>query len=267
MKGQRQHFIPCLYLKQWVGHNGQLCEFTRPYKVVKPRRTYPAGTGYVPGLYTFPRLPPRIANELEDYFLREVDHQADIALQVMLGNSADFNLEMRSAWSRFVMALLHRNPEAIHRVTDEVELNLPSIHSFGPDEKRTSHAILSVLQAIMDNKIVVPVLNRMIWRVLVIDRARYPLLTSDRPIIMSNGIGKPDGHIVMPISPNQIFVAVNSEEMFGRLDASVKNGRIAEVVNDQIVKQARRVVWGTDDRQLCFIEKRLGQRISCTPWE
>jgi hypothetical protein len=272
MEDQKHHYIPCLYLKQWVGHNGQLCEFTRPYNVVKPRRTHPHGTGYTRGLYAFPRLPPRIANELEDYFLKQVDGQADTALQVMLGNRPDLNLETRSAWSRFIIALLHRNPEAIQRITDEVERKLPRmfdpLRENGPStDQRTSHAILSVLQTIMDSKIVGPVLNGMIWRVLVIDRSRYPLLTSDRPIIMTNGIAQPEGHIVMPISPNQIFVAVNSEEMFARLDASIKNGRITEAVNDQVVKQARRFVWGTDDRQLCFVEKRLGQRITCTPWE
>jgi hypothetical protein len=269
MAGQRQHYIPCFYLKQWVGRDSQLCEFTTPYKVVKPRRTSPDGTGYVRGLYTFPRLPLRIANQLEDYFLRQVDDKAATALQVMLGNRADFSPETRSAWSRFIMALSHRNPEAIQRITDEVRRNLPSVFaSLDPstDEQRTSHAILSVLQTIMDSKIVGPVLNGMIWRVLVIDRSRYPLLTSDRPIIMTNGISKPDGHIVMPISPNQIFVAVNSEEMFGRLNASIKNGHITEVVNDQVVRQARRFVWGTDDRQLSFVQKRLGQRIWCTPW-
>jgi hypothetical protein len=50
---QKHHYIPKLYLKQWAGPDGRVCEFSRPYQQVKPRMTFPDATGYERGLYTF----------------------------------------------------------------------------------------------------------------------------------------------------------------------------------------------------------------------
>lgn len=54
----KHHYIPVFYSKRWTGQDGRLCEYSRPYKVVKPRRTFPDGTGYARGLYTLPDAPP-----------------------------------------------------------------------------------------------------------------------------------------------------------------------------------------------------------------
>ena len=50
--GDKHHYIPKFYLKQWAGPDGRLCEFAQRYKGVEARPTYPDGTGYVRGLYT-----------------------------------------------------------------------------------------------------------------------------------------------------------------------------------------------------------------------
>jgi hypothetical protein len=36
--GQKNHYLPVSYLKQWAGPDGRLCEFSRRHKVVKARR-------------------------------------------------------------------------------------------------------------------------------------------------------------------------------------------------------------------------------------
>jgi hypothetical protein len=33
------------------------------------------------------------------------------------------------------------------------------------------------------------------WQTLAVDTAKYPLLTSDRPVIMSNGLIQQDAHV------------------------------------------------------------------------
>jgi hypothetical protein len=78
--GQKHHYLPVFYLKQWAGPDGRLCEFSRPHKVVKPRRTYPDGTGYERGLYTFEGLSPSVADFLEQQFLLRADDGAYYAL-------------------------------------------------------------------------------------------------------------------------------------------------------------------------------------------
>ena len=49
-KGDKHHYVPKFYQKAWVGPEGQLCEFSKPYKDVTPHRRFPDGTGYVRGL-------------------------------------------------------------------------------------------------------------------------------------------------------------------------------------------------------------------------
>jgi len=45
-KEGKHHYIPVFYLKQWAGVDGRVCEFSKPYDRVKPRRAHPDGTAY-----------------------------------------------------------------------------------------------------------------------------------------------------------------------------------------------------------------------------
>ncbi len=123
--GQKHHYLPVFYLKQWAGQDGRLCEFSRPHKEVKPRMTHPAGAGYIHGLYTFDDVAPEIRDFLEQQFFLKADDRAHVALQFMLTDQLDFDALTRSAWSRFLMTLLHRNPEGIERTRRQVIEGLP----------------------------------------------------------------------------------------------------------------------------------------------
>jgi hypothetical protein len=79
--GQNHHYIPVFYLKQWSGTDGRLCEFSRPYKAIKPRMTHPDGAGYIRGLYTFSGLAPAMVDFLEEQFFRGADDRASGALR------------------------------------------------------------------------------------------------------------------------------------------------------------------------------------------
>ena len=54
---EKHHYLPVFYLKEWAGPDGRICEYSRPYDVVKPKRVHPGGTGYVRGLYAIEGLP------------------------------------------------------------------------------------------------------------------------------------------------------------------------------------------------------------------
>ncbi len=51
--------------------------------------------------------------------------------------------------------------------------------------------------------------NRMIWTILS-PPSSYHFLTSDRPIIMTNGMAEPKSHLAMPIGPRTLFIASQS---------------------------------------------------------
>jgi hypothetical protein len=39
------------------------------------------------------------------------------------------------------------------------------------------------------------------------------LMTSDHPILMTNGLGGPDGHFALPISPIKLFLGFMNKEI------------------------------------------------------
>jgi len=67
LKDQKQHYIPEFYQKQWACPDGRLCEYSMRHKGVQGRMTYPAGSGYKPGVYTISGVAPEIANHTETY--------------------------------------------------------------------------------------------------------------------------------------------------------------------------------------------------------
>ena len=79
------------------------------------------------------------------------------------------------------------------------------------------------------------------WGVCSMNDNNHRLLTSDRPVIMSNGLAYSYGHIALPIGPRKLFLAARTPEVArdicGRRD-------FAEATNDLIVRQAHTYVYG-----------------------
>jgi Protein of unknown function (DUF4238) len=291
-KGQRNHYIPEFYLKQWCNPpaEGPLIEYCRRYKGVEARKSYPAGTGYEHDLYTFHDLPPAAATFLEEQFLKQADDAAHAALQELLCDNLNLNAGQRSAWSRFIMSLMHRNPEGVARLRAKIESTYPE-HlekaretyealrapydplTFEEFRLTIGEAIyqeltLRVLQRAMDSEAVGNHLNNLQWGVITINRSYYPLLTSDRPLIMTNGMIHPRSHIMMPISPNRIFVASDTIQTMREIHDTFRNEkRPVQAMNDRMARQARKFVWGTDKSQLRFVANRLGEKARWSSFE
>lgn len=282
--GQKHHYVPVFYQKPWASADGRLCEFSRPYKEVKPRLTHPDGTGYVRGLYTFDALAPDAADFIERQFFLLADGQAALAHQRLLERDVNFGVELKIAWARFMMTLFHRAPEAMQRLFATISERFPGeLASLVADLKKKGEDVsletvraqitparfqelsLRVMHRVMDSEMVGTALIRMYWAVIEFHNYRYPLLTSDRPIVMTNGLNKLDAHLVMPISPTKLFVAANDPEVVLKINSL--DMKLTEVMNDQVVRQARKYVYGTDDSQLRFVEKRLGERKQWSPLE
>src|SRR5215467_13064135 len=116
-KGDKHHYVPVFYTKEWVGPDGRICEYSRPYDVVKPRRVHPDGMGYVRGLYTVPRNETRVAEFIEREFFKITDNGAARVLQMLKsGEQIAWTTDTRSTWSRFIISLMLRNPEYVARM-------------------------------------------------------------------------------------------------------------------------------------------------------
>ena len=75
------------------------------------------------------------------------------------------------------------------------------------------------------------------WSVVTFKNERYPLLTSDRPIIMTNGLVKPGDHLALPIGPLSLFVATNDVNTENAIK-SMNAGQLIELVNHRVSSQA-----------------------------
>jgi hypothetical protein len=287
-KGDKHHYIPVFYSQEWAGPDGRVCEFSRPYDVIKPKRVHPDGTGYVRGLYTVPRNDPRVSEFIEREFLKITDNGAARVLQMFkLGKEIAWTSDTRSAWSRFIVSLMIRNPEYVGRVAAEVagffdpksnELNEKYRAIRRPEDPETYEEYIALtghpagrasamaMQRIIDRPLMGGHLNQMRWSVVTFRNEKHTLLTSDRPIIMTNGMAKPDNHLAIPIGPRMLFVATNTAEM----EHTIRNmnpRQLMEQVNNRAASQARKYVWGSDDTQLRFVRNRFGRMEPSTPLE
>jgi Protein of unknown function (DUF4238) len=119
----KHHYIPVFYLNAWTRADGRLTEFSRPNgKDVKARNTAPKGTGYVRGLYRLDHLTGDAAEAYERLFFATVDNTAKDNRDILLERRpVRFDDRSRSAWARFVLGLLFRNPERIAATRKYIE--------------------------------------------------------------------------------------------------------------------------------------------------
>lgn len=285
----RHHYIPVFYLKQWVGSKGRLCQFSRPHKTVKAARKHPEATGYVDGLYTIPGLPPDQAQFVEREFMRLNDDWAAKALQVFTHQRpgiSEINTREQVGWARFLYSMMVRTPEniarlqkklletepaSIDRIKDQYPLLRAPTDPVTFDEFKQKYlanpvntSISVMLPQLINSERVITEILRMRFVTADVRDAKHSLLTSDRPIIMSNGLIRPDAHIVMPLSPTRLFIAVRNNSTFDQIMQMTSN-QLAYATNDAVALRARTYVYCVDNSQLRFVANRLGKMVPSTP--
>ncbi len=277
---KKHHYLPVFYLKQWTGADNLLCQYSRPFDEVKAQRKHPSGTGFEPELYTIAGVPEESARVVETQFMRETDNLAAHALQTLMsGNSSTMSLEIKSGWARFIRSLSLRHPDFVTFLKKEVRGNgLKKMEEKGVsyDQWRHPHEPESLeeycanmesspmeaseaigLQQLIDHPKIGSFLNSMRWLVLELRQPRHSLLTSDRPVIMSNGLAYNDSFLMLPVAPRNVFVAVNTIETEIRIKKLLDEPRFPVFINNAIVSQAQRYVYGQNDGHLRFVENRL----------
>jgi hypothetical protein len=285
---EKHHYFPIFYQKRWAGADGRVCVYSKPHTELKAIRRHPDRVGFEHDLYTIPGVEFETASHLERRFFLQTDNDASQALAGLESNpQAPLDTRLRSGWSRFVLSLIHRGPDEVARFFGQVAEHVAAAERKFEEEYATrklpgdpdtfeefklkkpsnpaGRAAAMLIQNVIDSEFVGNHLNRMIWTILSPPSA-YPLLTSDRPVIMTNGLSKPESHLTLPIGPRRLFVASNQQAIVDDI-AVRKPDDLVAFANDRLVKQARRFVLGTDDRQLRFVEKRFGLRLPSSPTE
>jgi Protein of unknown function (DUF4238) len=274
-KGQKHHYIPVFYLKQWMGSNERVCEFSRPRDRGKTRYVHPDGTGYVRGLYAIDDLDPSVVNAIDNMFLKPSDGMAAEALHCLLREKPFTHpVRMRYAWTPFLLSRLLRFPEPIgqmkrtlrenvermyieHRKPEEPETFAEYEAALGTNELARLHGKL--MMDLMQNSKMGRLIFGTYWGVVAFTNCKHELLTGDRPVV-SNRLPISADHICLPLSPTALFFAgatAHAEREFRRLDPA----RIIKAVNEFVASRARTYVWGRDPSQLRFVKIGSGGRV------
>jgi hypothetical protein len=278
----KHHYIPAFYLKRWAASDGKVTEFTKPYSDVVVKRIMPDRTGFQERLYELKGFEPALAQQVEELFFKSLDTWASNSLDLLerLGDRAPWDSHSRSAWTRFILSLQLRCPEDIEtfrrwwhedfsRTDDEAEARYQSAR--GLDDPVTFSDFLAkqpisvkeryqfeTFYSLVDHDRVGAEINAMEWRVIRSPLHAPAFLTSDRPVICTNGLRQKGGHIALPIGPRLLFIASHDTDFLNALLRADQRGLVKEC-NRQIVEGASRFVYGFDQSQLRFINNRFGR--------
>ena len=287
-KPNDHHFVPVFYLKQWVSSaTKKIIEYSIKHGkfIVKP--VGPKGTGFQSGLYSFPELPPELAQHMEDVFLRHSDNNAALALhRILAWDKSAWPPEMIQAWARCIMHLLLRHPDAIAEMRVaakaiwqstgveaqrryEAEIKQPghpdTFEEFmlRADPHSISKSLMNTLIRAMDSQAIGEAIIDMNWQVRDLNSSSKTLLTSDRPLLYHNLRG-PDGLIALAVSPTKLFLAANSADTFNRLNQRPALA-LVEMMNAHVVTRARRYVWARDKWQEEYVRRNMGKHKEPAP--
>lgn len=281
-EGQRHHYIPVAYLKNWMNAEGKICQYSKPYdERVVAKSKHPSGTGYIRGLYEFSGVQDQqLRDALEHEFMRPVDTRAAELLQEMVaGEQTMNNVEKRSSWTTFLLSLMFRMPEDIKFHKERYLRDW-----FKADPKRRKHykklwrpgmpnrvedvivrmdpqeiewRALDALVPLMTNPHIGEFMNRMQWGTFTLPFHAPALLTSDRPLILSGGLIDPDSHILLPISPKRFFYAVNDRGVVNFM-MTRSPSELAFVINRTVTQQAVSYVFSQWDVHAEFVQRHMG---------
>lgn len=98
----------------------------------------------------------------------------------------------------------------------------------------------------------------MAWGIHVIPRGYDNLLTSDKPIVKSNGLAHSAGYISLALGPKVLFIATNNKATLDNILGSGA-GILVHNFNKAVCNQAIEYAYGFDKSQLFFVEEWLAK--------
>ena len=275
------HYLPKFYLHAWAV-DGKLVEFSRPYREVVSTSRTPKGTGFQPSLYSLPgEDDPHRREQIELGIMNHIDGRGAVAYQkLMAGRPQDLEADQRSAWALFVNSLLFRTPARLRWFDEQLR---GAEFAFTEDESADDEPLRSTEQpsdaqgffkdasdddlsvarmSLMIDLIASQQLGQgifgMVWEVLPLPSLKHGLLTSDDPIMMSNGMDRPDSFLLLPLGPHHLFVAGSTERAVQAFTSQLPRD-LERAINTSIAEQAEQIVIGHHNGHQRFVEARLGK--------
>lgn len=278
----RHHYVPRFLLEYWaVGDHGTLTQYGRKFDgTVSTRPRAPKAVGFEPHLYRLDLGPGVEIDIFETGFLKKVDDEASKVIALLHKGEAPITGGHMTILSRFISSLLQRDPVTVAAVKERVREDYERLVTAGrqkfADNAEDAAAFegflqgdgaylvgqgaLAVLRASIDNVVLGTSLNNMRWLLADLHGLDIPLVTSDRPLIVSDrGIGSSEGFAALALGPHLAAFGFTDARKAKALEA-MSAERTVEYLNEQVVRQATASAFAIDDRHLVTIAPILGDR-------
>ena len=247
---------------------------------MKGRFVSPAATGYGKHLYSAMELPKGKQALIETAFMSLLDDKATKALNIVRDpGSHGIPIPLRHAAARFVVSLLLRTPEEIERIKrhylekwlegdpaaeetyarNRKEGDAPTLREFleGVDPAfREFHALILAAELIGNRLVGDFISNAMTWSALYIPEDHCELMTSNRPVVMTNGLKVAGGYIVLPVGPRALLTMTYDDEA-RRILQGTTTDQLVEDVNRTVGRHAMKFVYATSGERKAFVEEHM----------
>ena len=238
-------------------------------------------TAYENRLYQLNGFPENLAQQVEANFFQKVDcSAADVLIEVEANNgNVRWDADKRSNWTRFILSLLLRCPEdlpllrkkflsEINSTVDSDEDKYRTLRDLGDPEtfsdflKSLSEAqkeknFFELFISLMNSTSTGGYINSMHWRFRFISTSDVTLFSSDRPVIRTNALKPPFGHLLLPVGPRCLFIAASTSTLLDQLN-DVSDRQIALECNRQILGASVKFAYGLNDTLIQYVQKHFG---------
>jgi hypothetical protein len=277
------HFVPELYLKAWATRDESQGRRLTYYRWIQGRlltsRIAPKGAAAQFDLYaTVDKDGSKSQSVEKDYFAREIDDKASPVIAKMLAGDGPLTSGDAAAFARYLLAQRVRTPGYVEHLRCEAALALDDVaRSLEADYQKVRHQTAPATMADffqqsmphVEHYIGVQSLPRLIdqprlladildfeWAWGPIGSADTALLTSDRPVVFTTGLGNPDCIIALPLSPTVAFFAMKERARLERMLQHPPQD-LAARLNYHVLSQAKEYVYAGDDSQRTCVEEHF----------
>jgi hypothetical protein len=274
------HFLPRFYLSRWAV-NGRLIEYRyRKKGQIGGKPIGPKGTGFRPNLYKNRQKQGIEAHIFEIDFLKKHDDLAARALKKIEKGLQGSDEEV-CGWISFLMALQLRHPSDIEVLRLAYEQKWKSEMSsvlqpqfslvWGQDNPNDvnvfieqqwpgimEESMFGLLAKLMEHEDIGQMILDFDHTVTTLN-SDIPLITSDRPMLMTATLAEEDAYIIMPIGPKKVYVAGKTKNTVQRI-LNKTGDEFAQIINHQVASHAEIAVYSAYQGLDEYVGERLGQK-------